>query len=257
MLRKIAFITFLSVIALSANAQNPTATPPPQDIGGQDDVMLLYRNEINFGAVIHSNGFGFNFRKGKHVTGYLKRVLEIEAVSLRHPKETRTQNPLFENSKGYFYGKQFSVIVLRTGYGFQRILYGKQDRRGVEIRMVTFVGASIALAKPVYLDILNEIDPQKYIITTEKYDPTKHFSDNIYGRAPYFKGFDEMKFFPGGYAKLGFTFEYANLDDDVKAIETGVAVDIYPKVIPIMATAKNNQVYVNLYINFLWGKKWF
>ena len=66
-----------------------------------------------------------------------------------------------------------------------------------------------------------------------------------------------MRFHPGGYAKLGLTFEYADLDDDIKAIETGVTVDVYPKVIPIMATAKNQQVYVNLYINFLWGRKWF
>jgi len=220
-------------------------------------VQLLYRNEINFGGVIHSNGFGFNLRRGKHLTGYMRRVLEIEAVSFKHPKEIRAQNPLFENSKGYFYGKQYSVIVLRTGYGLQRILYGKQDRRGVEIRLVSFIGASIAFAKPVYLDILYEVDPQTYVIRTEKYDPAIHFSDNIYGRAPYFKGFDEMRLFPGGYGKLGVTFEYADLDDDVKAIETGITVDVYPKVIPIMATAKNNQLYLNLYINFLWGRKWF
>jgi len=254
MLSRITTLIIFSVFAFSLNAQDNI---PQQQIGAKDEVQLLYRNEMNFGAVIHTNGFGFNFRRGKHVTGFMKRVLEIEAVSLKHPKEARAQNPLFENSKGYFYGKQFAVIVLRAGYGFQRILYGKQDRRGVEIRLVTFLGASLALAKPVYLDILHEIDPQRYIISTEKYDPTLHFSDNIYGRAPYFKGFDEMRFHPGGYAKLGLTFEYADLDDDIKAIETGITIDVYPKVIPIMATAKNQQVYVNLYINFLWGRKWF
>jgi hypothetical protein len=43
----------------------------------------------------------------------------------------------------------------------------------------------------------------------------------------------------------------------VKAIECGVVVDAYPKVIPIMANTSNRQVYIALYINVLSGRKWF
>jgi hypothetical protein len=250
---------FFTAAAAAGFAQDgKTVNPPPQQIGGNDDVQLLYRNEFVIGGIVHSSGFGFNYRRGWHVTGYKKRILEIEGANIKHPKEIKTQNPLFENSKGYVYGKLNVFDVLRVGYGFQKELYGKEQRRGVQINLVTLLGASMGLAKPVYLEILQPTsDPQIYNISTERYDPEKHFTDNIYGRAPFFRGFEQSKIYPGGYAKLGLSFEYADLDDDIKCIETGVTVDAFPKVIPIMAKTTNNQVFVNLYINFIWGKKWF
>lgn len=225
---------------------------------GMDGQKVLYRNEMAGGFVAHTEGVGVNFRRGKHVTGRRKRVFEIEFVNMRHPKEVKTVNPYFENSKGFFYGKLNTFQVLRPGIGFQNVIYSKADGRGVEIRYVTFLGGSIGFAKPVYLEILHETPVQfEYQLSTEKYDPDRHFIDNIYGRAPYFKGFDEMKIYPGGYAKLGLSFEYASFEEDVKAIEVGVCADVYPKVVPIMANTKNNQVFVSLYLNLLYGRKWF
>ena len=258
--KKILLFSFFGTLGLTALAQEKwsNTTPPPQQIGGNNDVELLYRNEFMVGGIIHTSGFGFNYRRGWHVTGYKKRLLEIEVANIKSPKEIKTQNPLFENSKGYVYGKLNVLDVLRGGYGYEKILFGKEQRRGVEIKLISIFGLSLGLAKPVYLQILQPTtDPQVYNITTERYDPDKHYIDNIYGRAPFFKGFDQLKVYPGGYGKLGLSFEYADLDDDIKCIETGITVDAYPKEIPIMAFAKNQQVYVNLYINFIWGKKWF
>lgn len=254
----LSFGLLVSAATFSFSQENKTVTPPPQSINGTDDVGLLYRNEFVIGGSVHTNGFGLNYRRGWHVTGYKKRLLEVEAVNMKHAKEIKTQNPLFENSKGYVYGKLNVLDIIRVGYGFQKTLYGKEQRRGVEIRLLTMIGASIGLAKPVYLEILQPTtDPQIYNITTEQYNPLLHTPDNIYGRAPYFKGFDQTKIYPGGYGKVGVSFEYANLEDDIKCIETGLAVDVYPKVIPIMANTTNQQVFINLYINFIWGKKWF
>lgn len=225
-----------------------------------DDVQLLYRNEQVFGVLAHSNGWGFNYRRGKHLTGYKKLLYEVEFVTMRHPKQIKTQHPALESSKGYFYGKLNSLNILRLGVGFQNVIYSKQDRRGVEIRYIANAGASLGFAKPVYLEILYETPVRdKFNISTEKYDPKnpRHVPDWIYGRAPFLKGFDQTKIYPGGYAKFGLSFEYADADDDIKAIETGVSVDVYPAVIPIMANARNNQVFVSLYINLLYGRKWF
>lgn len=247
----------LLLIFLGTSAQEEQYGSQNVPVGG-DDQRVLYRNEMTGGLVAHSSGFGLNFRRGKHVTGFRKRVWEIEFVNMRHPKEVKTVNPYFENSKGFFYGKLHTFHVLRPGIGYQNVLYSKADGRGVEIRYTTFVGGSLGLAKPVYLEILHETPvPFEFQLTTEKYNPEEHFVDNIYGRAPYFKGVDEMKFYPGGYAKLGLSFEYAAYEEDVKAIETGVCVDVYPKVVPIMANTKNKQVFVSLYVNLLYGRKWF
>ena len=226
-----------------------------------DDVQLLYRNEQEFGVLIHSAGWGINYRKCKHVTGYKKRVLELEMVGMRHPKEFKRQ---VENigTKAYFYGKQFTVTVLRGGYGYHKVITGKSDRRGVELRLLTLAGPSIAFAKPIYLNVWypDPVNSPHYVdIRTEKYDPNnpRHIPNYIAGRAGYFRGFGEMNFFPGAFFKLGLSVEHSNSDDGIRLLETGIVIDAFYKTVPIMANTKNNQLYVNVYLNIMFGKKWF
>ena len=84
-----------------------------------------------------------------------------------------------------------------------------------------------------------------------------HTPEHIIGRAGYFRGIGGMNFYPGAFFKLGLSFEHSNLDDDIKLLETGITVDAFYKTVPIMAKARNNQVYVNVYLNIMFGKKWF
>ena len=226
-----------------------------------NDVQLLYRNEQEFGVVVHSAGWGFNYRRCKHITGYKKRVFEVEMVGMRHPKEIKLQVADI-GTKGYFYGKQFVVTVVRAGYGYHKVITSKSDRRGVELRLLTLVGPVMAFAKPVYLNIRypDPKNPPPYFdLVTERYDPSNpmHTPNFIIGRAGYFRGLDQMNFFPGAFCKLGLSFEHSSLDDDIKLLETGIVVDVFYKTVPIMANAKNNQVYINVYLNIMFGKKWF
>jgi hypothetical protein len=247
------FFFLLSVLSAQEIATGITPTTT-----SNDNVQLLYRNEQEFGVVLHSQGWGFNYRRGKHITGYKKRVLELEIVGLRHPKEIKIETSEI-GTRGFFYGKQFTVTVLRGGYGYHKVITGKSDRRGVELRLLTLTGPSVALAKPVYVNVLYPDPNDPISIRTEKFDINNphHTRENIRGRAGYFVGFGEMNFFPGTFFKLGLSFEHSNLDDDIKLLETGIIVDAFYKTIPIMANAKNNQVYVNVYLNFMFGKKWF
>ena len=255
----LALFGTLSVV--DGSAQDNIATGITPTTKQNDDAQLLYRNEQEFGALIHSSGWGVNYRRGKHITGYKKRTLELEIVTVKHPKEIKTQVQDI-GTKGYFYGKQFSVLFLRGGYGYHKIITGKSDRRGVELRLVTLGGPVIALAKPIYLDIWYP-DPHNsypYVdIRSERYDPlnSRHTPDFIVGRSGYFRGFSEMNFFPGAFLKLGLSFEHSNLDDDIKLLEVGATVDAFYKTIPIMANTKNNQVYLGFYLNIMFGKKWF
>ncbi|MBI3510139.1 MAG: hypothetical protein HY064_05710 [Bacteroidetes bacterium] len=224
-----------------------------------DDTKLLYRNEATFGFLVHTNGLGLNYRRAWHVTAMKKRVVEVEMVNYRHPKETKVVNPYVDNPKGYYYGKLNSVFILRSGFGYQNVIFTKPEKNGVEIRYVAFLGISLGLAKPVYLDILkdNPAPNGQRIIVTERYDPTKHFVDNIYGRGPFLRGVGETKIYPGLYGKFGLNFEHGTLDTDVRFIETGVILDAYPKVIPLMAYDHNHQFLLSLYINFSFGAKWY
>lgn len=222
-----------------------------------EDLNVLYRNESSFGIYIHTaGGLGLAYRRGKHITGKRKRMYEIETQNFKHPKEIKSINPYYDNAKGFVYGKLNSLLIIRPGIGIQNILYQKSDKRSVEIRYSYFLGASLAFAKPVYLEIKRQ-NQQEGPPTTERYDPQVHSIDEIYGKAPFFKGIEKTKIHPGGYAKFALSFDYADRYNGVKAVETGVVVDVYPRVIPIMAFNKNQQVFISLFLKFSWGKKWF
>ena len=221
-----------------------------------EDVNVLYRYEASFGIFIHSaGGFGLAYRKGQHITAKRKRMFEVESSNFKHPKEVKSVNSYYSNSKGFIYGKLNSVLLVRSGIGYQNVLFGKSDKKSVEIRYSYFLGATLAFAKPVYLEIrpINS----SLIPTIERYNPDIHKEEEIYGKAPFFTGMEKLSVYPAGYAKFALSFEYADRYNDIKAIETGVIVDMYPKALPMMAFNKLQQAYVSLYLKMIWGKKWF
>ncbi len=251
--KKISLLLFLAgaCIAFSAYAQteNPyeyVETPP-----------VLLRKEFSAGLNIHSQGWGVDFRRGRNLSVTRKRMLEIELVGMHHPKEIKSINPYYENSKAFVFGKLNSMLVFRTGYGWQRVVASKAEWGGVEIRLNTTAGSSLGLLKPVYLNIIREdLTRPGYVFSVEKFDPTIHTIDLIYGRANFFRGFDELKPYPGLYVKTGFSLEHGKYNEDVKIVEAGITIDVYGQRLPIMALTRNYQVFFNFYINILYGRKW-
>ncbi len=220
-----------------------------------EDVNVLYTQEASFGLFMHSaGGFGIAYRRGEHVTAKRKRIFEIEASNFKHPKEVKSINSYYSNSKGFIYGKLNSILLVRPGVGFQNVIYQKSDKKSIEIRYSYFLGATLAFAKPVYLEIRKGTS---LVPTTERYNPEIHKQEDIFGKAPFFKGIDKTIIYPAAYAKLALSFEYADRYNGLKAIETGAIVDVYPKAFPIMAFNKKQQVFVSVYLKIIWGKKWF
>jgi len=223
----------------------------------QEEKPPLMKHEWGFGVQLHTAGWGIDYRRGKNITGYKKRIFEGGLVNIRHPKEIRSVNPYFDNAKSFFYGKMNSITVIRGGTGRQQVLFSKAEREGVEVRLLYSGGVSLALAKPVYLYILYPTAFEgEYELIEEKYDPDRHYIDNIYGRAPFTSGFDGIKPYPGGYAKLGLSFEYGAYTESIRCLEAGVCMDVYGSKIPIMAFAENSPYYLNFYVNWLFGKRW-
>jgi len=224
-----------------------------------DNPGIQLRNESFFGVNINSHGWGFSYRKGKHLTGTMKRMWDFDYVSYRHPKEVKLQNrSASNNSKSYYYGKLNNAAFLRTGYGVQKVIFDEELPGALEIRLNFYGGASIGLLKPVYLEIYKQsiAVPDRYELVTEKYDPETHFIENIYGKAPFLKGINELKFNPGAYGKFGISFEYGTDQEVIRTIETGVILDFHPKPMPVMAFNTNNPLTFSFYVAVNWGKRW-
>jgi hypothetical protein len=260
-MRRLISFAFLIFFSFATCAQDSAKVAAPVQLGDDNDAIILYRHEASGGLTVHSNGWGVTFKSGKHVTGFRKRILDFEIISMSHPKEYRVTNA-YDGAKSFIYGKLNSVFIVRGGWGYQNIIFGKAERSGVEVRYNYYGGVDLGLTKPVYLDILVS-DPtnpgEPYVpIVTERYDPKdpNQTISNIYGGSSFFRGFGEMSLYPGVYGKFALSFEYAGWQQKIAALEVGAMADYFPKAIPIMAYNPNDNLYFNFYISILWGGKW-
>ena len=217
-----------------------------------DEIHISYNRELYGGVIFHSQGWGLNF-----VNNYFKTVdkrvnFEIQLSFVHHPKQKKVYNPYFRDAKGYYYGKMNSFFVIRALYGQRKIIGHKIRSKGVELGYAWSIGPSFGFLKPVYLEVIN-FDQQT--LETEKYDPDKHDLNNIYGRSGGIRGFDEIKFRPGAFFKLGLFVEYSKKKIGITGLEAGVAVDAYFEKIEIMAEIDNQQFFPLLYINLYFGQK--
>jgi hypothetical protein len=244
------FMIFLLTGGYSAFSQEDE----PEGYDSIADRVLL-KKELTGGITIHNLGMGANIRKGINKTFFNSRIIEVEIVSMKHPKQIRVVNPYYYNAKSYVYGKLNHVYILRAGYGFKKLLNRKPYWGGVELRLLYMGGLAVAFAKPVYLYFWDETYTY---VKEEKYNPDNYYhnSEYIYGRAPFIDGLGELKVYPGIYAKLGLNFEFGALNSKIRALEAGAIVEYYPIAIPIMAFNPAQSFFVTFYLNFSLGKRY-
>ena len=133
-------------------------------------------------------------------------------------------------------------------------MFRKNDRGGVSVRYFYTGGPALGILKPIYYEVLYSSSiPFEFSIETKKFSPSIHQS-NIYGKASFFKGFDEVKVSPGASIKTGFSFEYSRQDVILHSLEAGVSLDVFSRKIPIMATTHNNFYFFNLFVSYRFGK---
>ena len=222
-----------------------------------DDRGILLKQEFTGGLMLHSQGWGINLRRSKNKTFKRKRVIELDVVSMKHAKEIKVSNPYNDSYRSYVVGRTYTLLMSRLGYGRQNILYERFDQ-GLEIRYHYIGGFSAAWAKPVYLEI-GDASQQFAPVNTERYDPNdpQHTVDNILGSSSFLVGLNKLKIYPGLYGKFGVSFDYAKRPRAINTIEAGVIVDGYFQVVEQMAHARNDQVFVTLYLSLNFGTKWY
>lgn len=214
---------------------------------------ILYRNERTFGLFLNSNGFGGDFSYAKRINARNQTLYQAEFLYLKHPKEIKLSNSFYSN-KSFVFGKTNSFFELRGQWGRNSEIFRKNDAGGISIRYFYSIGPTIGLLKPIYYEILYQTGvPYEFYTKIEKFNTGIH-QTNIFGKASFFEGFDEISVIPGASAKFGFTFEYSRRNTNINALEIGAGIDIFPKEIPIMATEANQFFFLNLFVGYRFGK---
>ncbi|MCX6326675.1 MAG: hypothetical protein NT144_08535 [Bacteroidia bacterium] len=213
---------------------------------------VFFRNEISFAILLNTDGIGVSYRGAKRIDYLNKRLIEIEAGTLKHPKEYKLSNP-YSQSGSFVFGKLNSTFYLRGGIGHQHELFKKADLGGIAIRYFYSAGPVIALYKPYFYKVLYPISANEFEIKEERFDVSIALPQDIYGRASFTKGLDEIKVLPGLFAKGGFNFEYSKEDKIIHAIEIGAQINAFPKKVPIMAGSDNKTIFFSLFISYRFG----
>lgn len=221
-----------------------------------EEARTVYKRENTYGAMVHTRGWGLQYRYGVYTSGFSRRVYEFEFLTIKHPKEIKTFSSILDNSNGYFYGKQNYILALRTGIGKNNTFISKQSVKGVAIAYVLNFGINFAYAKPVYLEIITKDDDNFPITEIQRYDPQKHDRGDIIGKASFFRGFFNGRFYPGAYVKAGLNFESSRQASNINAIEVGATLDAFLQKLPIMGDDTPNQQFIlNLYVALSFGSK--
>lgn len=224
--------------------------------GGENGTNLnvLYRNEAVGKIYVDTRGFGLLFRKAKHVTAKTRSFYEIDAQTLKHAKEVKVSGDA-QDRKRFVYGKLNSVLLLRGGVGLQNVLFSKADNKAIEVRYSYSIGPTIALAKPYYFQTANRASqPNSQAV---KFNSENFTQDSVIGRGKLLDGLAETKIYAGVHAKFNLSFEYASYTNLIRAIETGVSLDYFPKALPIMARNPSENVVITFHVGFVFGQKWF
>jgi hypothetical protein len=213
---------------------------------------VFFRNERSFGISLNTDGIGFGYRGAKRIDFRNKKITEIEFGTLRHPKEYKISNP-YTTGGNFVFGKLNSTFYLRGGIGRQHELFKKADLGGIAIRYFYSAGPVLSIYKPIYYRVLYPISVNEFVIREEKFSPAIAMATEIYGRASFTKGLNEIKVMPGLYAKGGFNFEYSKEDKVIHAIEVGLQINAFPKEIPIMATETNKAIFFSFFVSYRFG----
>ena len=138
------------------------------EVSGQETIFeektTIFKTEQSFGVGMHTNGFQATYRYGKYLSGFTKRIFEIEVANIKHPREIKSIYPFEEDVRGYIFGKMNAFFAIRPSIGFQKIIFPKQSIKGVSITSLFQFGPSLGLAKPVYLNIIQEESIIKRIV---------------------------------------------------------------------------------------------
>ena len=232
-------------------------SPSPSSLTLPPDSLLLPTDEWQGGLLIHTQGAGLGIAKARYTDATHLRTWGADLLYMRNAKEEKTSNPVYDDGRSYVYGKVNALLMLRLTAGKTHARTPKLRRDAVRLSTTWRVGGVLGLLKPVYLEIGYPDIPYDYI-SVERYDPDRHFSDDIYGQAPWLNGIGELRPVPGLHASYAFDFEYGEEREQLKALVVGAAVDAFVWQPEILAERynQNQWAFVTLFARMDVGRRW-
>lgn len=226
---------------------------------------ILYSSSIAVGGQLYSDGWAIHTEWATINDWHHRSFYQIEISQLKHPKEVKQTSEYgtfgvdVPAPKPFVFGKQNSFYQISFSKGKEWMIGQRAAKSGVEVSLKGMIGVSLGIVKPYYLKLLYPGDANTDTVKDVRYNSrtASEFLDwtRIYGASSFGTGLTQVSFVPGIHLKAGLKFDWAFLDEYIKALEVGGVLDAYYKRIPIMVLQNNQRFFPNLYLGIQFGKK--
>ena len=100
---------------------------------GEDEPETVFTHRVETGLSLHTRGMGVHVERGTYRGVGKVRTWSFEIVSMKHPKEVRSFNPVYDQGKSYVFGKVNNAYIARLGWGNRTIATPKLRNGAVAI----------------------------------------------------------------------------------------------------------------------------
>ncbi len=259
------FIVLVLTTVLSSAEGQTVFQPKPIDYNLKG---VVYDFETAYEGRIHAQGFALAIKKGVLKSYYRTTYKNFEIGYIKDPRERRENrnNSLSGEriSSAFVFGKAHEFFTMRYSYGEKRYLSEKTKRRGLAIGLIYEGGVTLGLLKPYAINVIrpnpdNPSDQNLEVISYSDEVKDDFLNDRfVYGGATFFDGLTSITPTIGLHGKVGMHWALGAFDQKVKAFETGIMFDVFPRKIPILIEQEdlnNNFFFFKLYLSFQFGTR--
>lgn len=266
--KKKILVALVMIISIAATAQKKPASERDvrraankerikQLIKQEEEGAIIFQKQTAFGVKLNSDGYSAFLELGRLKTPRKTNLYSLEIGERKHPKEEKLTRGFigFAIGNPFIFGKINNFYYTKVGFAQQRLIGGKGNKNGVAVSAIYGGGVSAGLLKPYYIRINDPQDGKQKDVKYNKNDSVFLAADIINGAAGFGKGFNEIKFTPGIYAKTAIRFDYGRYNEMVSAIEVGLNAEFYTSKMPMMLRNKEKQFFFNAYAAIVFGKR--
>jgi len=267
--RTYILILFCMLPLIAAYAQNNPAPivgkPSKNYLLYNRDGQEVYIHEFSGGFRLNTDGWNAFLELGHRKNELFTNIYQFEVGETKSPKERKSANPIGVDFFGnvytthpYVYGKQNIFYQARLGLGQRYLIGSKANKNGVEVSALYLGGFSMGILRPYYLQVYvdSSSNATEYIRYTGSNKTQFLDAYNILGGTGLQKGWNELKWVPGLYARVGMRFDWAAFNSLVSALEVSVSGQYYFQDITIMVDNKPQKFFLNASVGLMFGKKW-
>lgn len=177
-------------------------------------------------------------------------LLDFSLTNFKHRKEFTKPNSV--TNRTFKVNKLNYLFQARAGVGMDVLLFRKLEQDGLRVSVLGASGPVIGITKPYY--VYYDYESNGFITPRlARFDPAVHEYSKISGSGPFLTGFDELRFIPGWYGKLGIDAEFSAYTNKLVGLEVGMLLDYYFRKVDVIHNTEPVKAPFALYASVYFG----